>query len=252
MGLGVEAALAAAAVAATVAAAVAAASPTPATPTAAAAAAALASAAAEGFLDPLVLVPDRDLPLRLTALRGLAARGAAAEGGVGARRAAVAGAAAPTGADSTLKASTAAWFPFPFPPLPPKICIAAAEKGDEQSSATCRWGCFWFFEERQRGKRDKRKGKREGGQLEGGFRRRTLLRPAQLSFFFCTPRRFASRHLALGAFDPLPTMYRIKEYDLLTPFTGSDGCIVQRKTRERRERGGRMRPFARRRRRRGL
>jgi hypothetical protein len=120
----------------------------------------LASAAAEGFLDPLVLVPERDLPLELTDLRGFPRLSEDEAGGGGAAAAPAAARAAATGAtagaDSTLivlLAASALLFPPTPPPPPPKICMAAAEKGEEQSRA-CWWfrfGFFWDKGEKERG-----------------------------------------------------------------------------------------------------
>ena len=192
---------------------------------ASAAAFALASAAADGFLDPLVRVPERDLPLELTALlrRGLAAEARAA--GRGGRVTAVACVVAcdiirGAGADSTLMASLL--FPllmFPPsipPPPPPKICRAAAEKGDEQS----RWFClvlgfFGVFLLREMEGVSRRKGHR---------RRRSACSACDAS---PPPPKQRAEFSNASSFDPPPTAFRVIETDLETPFELSGGAIVQ-------------------------
>ena len=252
MGLGAEATLAVA-VAAAAAALLPPRSAAPAAPAAAppaAAAAALASAAAEGFLDPLVLVPERDLPLELTDLRGFprlsedeAGGGGGAAAAPAAARAAATGAAA--GADSTLRvllaASALLFPPTPPPPPPPKICMAAAEKGEEQSRA-CWWfrfGFFWDKGEKERGGQPSVAVPFSPGPLSSFSSRRGPPPPLEFSApsalfppvearpppWNSVPIVSSSRSLIFP-----PTMLEVPKYDLEIPFEGSGGAIVQRGT----------------------
>ena len=195
----------------------------------AAAAAALASAAAEGFLDPLVLVPERDLPLELTDLRGFPRLSEDEAGGGGAAAAPAAARAAATGAtagaDSTLivlLAASALLFPPTPPPPPPKICMAAAEKGEEQSRA-CWWfrfGFFWDKGEKERGGQPSVAVPFSPGPLSSFSSRRGPPPP-----WNSVPIVSSSRSLIFP-----PTMLEVPKYDLEIPFEGSGGAIVQRGT----------------------